>query len=304
MTPVNGALQPRPFTLQVEGAPLAGVAWNEQRLGQGPTLLLVHATGFHGRVWDPVLRRLPPCHAIALDLPGHGLSPARPFSGWEAFSRVIAAAAVALDLQAAVGVGHSMGAHTLLQAASWQPGRFARLLAIDPVLFEPGFYLPQGAWDRAEAERHPAAARKNRFASVQALMERFAQRIPYAGFHPEALQAWAEHALKPADDGDGFELRCAPLTEACIYTSARHNPGIYAALRALDIPVTIARVRDRDMSIEPFDPLGSPTWAGVAGELRRGRDLHLADRCHLLPMDDPVFTAGLIAAQLQPGALQ
>lgn len=291
---------PRPFTLDIAGAPLAGVAWHEERRGQAPTLLLVHATGFHARVWDPVLRRLPQAHAIALDLPGHGLSPARPFSGWEAFSRVLSAAAEALDLQGAVGVGHSMGAHTLLQAASWQSGRFARLLAIDPVLFEPGFYRPQLEWDAAEAARHPAAARKNRFASVQALMERFAGRVPYAGFHPEALQAWAEHALKPAADGDGFELRCAPLTEACIYTSARHNPGIYAALRSLDMPVTIARVRDRDMSIEPFDPLGSPTWAGVAAELKQGRDLHLAERCHLLPMDDPGLTAELIGG-LWPG---
>ena len=43
--------------------------------GSGPPLLLCHATGFHGRVWQPVASHLPGRHCYAPDLRGHGDTP-------------------------------------------------------------------------------------------------------------------------------------------------------------------------------------------------------------------------------------
>lgn len=36
----------------------AHVEWRPERRGQVPSLYTVHATGFHGRVWDQVIHRL------------------------------------------------------------------------------------------------------------------------------------------------------------------------------------------------------------------------------------------------------
>lgn len=291
--------QPRLHRIPANGITLACFEWNAERRGQGPTLLLVHATGFHARVWDATIAHLPDCHVLAVEQRGHGRSQDAPFENWEPFGRDLADLASALDLQAAFGIGHSMGAHALVQAAAHVPQRFGRLMLVDPVIRAPAEYclhpLPT-------MPLHPSAGRRNRFESVQAMVERFADRPPYSVFTPQALRDYCQHGLRAADDGAGMVLACAPATEGRIYPLARHNPGIFASIRALRIPVTVLRVRDQDPSVRPWDALGSPTWPGLAAEFARGRDLHLADKTHMLPMEDPALMARLIREALDEPA--
>ncbi len=284
--------QPKLHHLQVDGLSLAAFEWRAALRGATPTLWLVHATGFHGRVWDQVIHQLPGHHVVAFEQRGHGRSEARAFDTWTDFGRDQAVAAAALDLHGAVGVGHSMGAHALVQAAAFAPGRFRQLVLIDPVILAPREYhlppVPRGTL-------HPSAQRKNRFASPQQMFERFADRPPYSVFDTQALQDYCQHGLKPADDGQGFQLACAPAFEGSIYPQARQNAGIYASIRALQIPVLVVRARPQNPDIEPWDALGTPTWASLAQEFRFGSDLQLMDKTHMLPMEDPALTARLIA---------
>ena len=287
--------QPALLSLPANGLQLAAWEWRAERRGQGPTLLLVHATGFHGRVWDQVVRRLPGRHVIAIDQRGHGRSRAASFNTWDDFARDLACAAEHLGLHQAVGVGHSMGGVALLQAASFLPQAFARLMLVDPVLFEPAQYL---AHPVPPLQLHPAAGRKNRFDSAQAMFDRFADRLPYAVFDRAALMDYCQHALRPADDGAGLQLACDPAFEGRVYPMARQNPSVIASVRALQIPVQVLRARPQDPSMLPWDPLGSPTWPGAAAEFHHGSDLQLPDKTHFLPMEDPALVAGLIARQL------
>jgi pimeloyl-ACP methyl ester carboxylesterase len=274
------------------GLSMACFEWRPAQRGAAPTLWLVHATGFHGRVWDQVIHHLPGRHVVAVEQRGHGRSAGTDFDSWADFGRDLAAMANAFELQGAVGVGHSMGAHALVQDAACEPGRFRQLVLIDPVMLAPADYLlpppPPGAL-------HPAAGRKNRFASAQAMFERFFDRPPYSVFDPQALRDYCQHGLRPAADGHGFELACAPAFEGKVYALARQHSGIYASIRALQIPVLVVRARPQDPNIKPWDALGTPTWANLAQEFRHGRDLHLADKTHMLPMEDPALVARLIA---------
>ncbi|OYV02412.1 MAG: alpha/beta hydrolase [Burkholderiales bacterium PBB5] len=281
---------------QANGLSLASFEWRAARRGQGATLWLVHATGFHGRVWDEVVHRLPDRHVIAVEQRGHGRSQAAHFDSWAPFGDDQAALARAFGLQGAVGVGHSMGAHALVQAAAAVPGAFSRLILIDPVLLAPADYLhppvPAGTL-------HPAAQRKHHFDSPQAMAQRFAARPPYSVFTTQALQDYCQHGLRPADGGQGgYQLCCAPAVEGQVYPLARNQPGIYASIRALDIPVQVVRARAQDPSVLPWDPMGSPTWPGLAGEFRHGQDIHWADRSHMVPMEDPARVAELIGQAL------
>lgn len=286
---------PLACTLPLPGITLQGHEWRPERRGQpgaGPSLMFVHATGFHGRVWDAVIRRLPGRHALALDQRGHGGSQALPFDTWEAFGRDAAAAAAHWRLQGAVGVGHSMGGGALVLAAAMAPGTFSRLVLVDPVLLAPSAYFgPPPAAGTAP----PAANRKSRFDSVEAMVARFADRPPYAHFTREALWAYCRHALKPAADGVGLELCCSPAFEASVYAAARHSGLVYAAIRALQIPVLVVRAAYPPVPGQPFDPGASPTWPQAAAEFRHGREIHLADHQHLVPMQDPDLIARLIA---------
>ena len=281
------------------GVTLASWEWRATQRGHGPTLLMVHATGFHGRVWDQVIHHLPHHHVIAVELRGHGRSEAADFDDWRPFGQDLAAFAAAMDLQGAVGIGHSMGAHALVQAAACQPGRFSQLVLVDPVMLAPAdYHLPPPP----PGTLHPAAGRKNQFESAQAMVERFADRPPYAVFDPQSLHDYCQHGLRPADDGRGFQLACAPRFEGKVYPLARQNPGVYASIRALQIPVLVVRARPQNPSILPWDPLGSPTWPGLAAEFHQGRDLLLADKTHFLPMEDPALMARLIDGVLATSA--
>jgi pimeloyl-ACP methyl ester carboxylesterase len=289
--PLTMADAPRLHHTVANGIGQAWFEWRAERRGQGASVWLVHATGFHGRVWDQVVHHLPARHVIAPEQRGHGRSEAADFDGWADFGHDLAALAVALDAQGAVGVGHSLGAHALVQAAACQPGRFSRLVLIDPTIFAPAEYLrpppPVGAL-------HPAAARKNRFESAQAMFDRFVARPPYHVFDRQALRDYCDHGLRQADGGSGFQLACDPAFEGKVYPLAQQNPGIYASIRALQIPVLVVRAGSGDPSILPWDPLGSPTWPGLAREFRHGRDLNLTDKTHMLPMEDPALVARLI----------
>jgi len=284
--------QPKLHHIPVGGLSLAAFEWRAALRGAAPTLWMVHATGFHGRVWDQVIHHLPGRHVIAVEQRGHGRSGGTGFDSWADFGRDQAAMAAALDLQGAVGVGHSMGAHALVQAAAFAPERFRQLVLIDPVIRAPADYhqpLPP------PGTLHPSAQRKNRFASAQEMFERFADRPPYSVFDTQALQDYCQHGLKPADDGQGFQLACAPGFEGRVYPTALANAGIYASIRALQIPVLVVRARPQDPSIKPWDALGTPTWPLLAQEFHFGRDLQLLDKTHMLPMEDPGLVAGLIA---------
>jgi lipase len=283
--------QPKLHHVQANGVSLACFEWRAALRGAAPTLWMVHATGFHGRVWDQVIHHLPNRHVLAVEQRGHGRSEARDFDGWLDFSRDQAALAAAFDLRGAVGIGHSMGAHALVQAAALEPGRFRQLVLIDPVLLSPADYhlppVPPGTL-------HPAASRKNQFASAQAMFDRFADRPPYSVFDPKSLMDYCQHGLRAADDGHGFQLACAPAFEGKVYPLARQNAGIYASIRALQIPVLVVRARPQDPSVKPWDALGTPTWALLAQEFRFGRDVQLMDKTHMLPMEDPALVARLI----------
>jgi pimeloyl-ACP methyl ester carboxylesterase len=191
-----------------------------------------------------------------------------------------------------------MGAYALVQAAAWEPARFRQLVLIDPVLLEPAAYLQPPV---PPGPLHPAASRKHRFDAVQAMFERFADRPPYSVFDPQALRDYCQHGLRPADDGVGFQLTCVPAFEGKVYPLARQDPGIYASIRALRIPVLVVRARPQDPAVRPWDPLGTPTWSEVAQEFRQGRDLQLMDKTHMLPMEDPALTARLVVEAMAEG---
>ncbi len=107
--------------LTVRGVELAYFEWGQP--DTGPPILLVHATGFHARCWDGVNRTLGgDRHVIAVDLRGHGRSSKRGPYEWREFGADMAAFVDALDLVGVIGVGHSMGGHSVTQAAGQHSG--------------------------------------------------------------------------------------------------------------------------------------------------------------------------------------
>ena len=65
--------------------------------GEQPTLLLVHATGFHARCWDQTVALLGDRHIIAVDQRGHGRSDNTPPYAWSTYGADLVAFIRALE---------------------------------------------------------------------------------------------------------------------------------------------------------------------------------------------------------------
>ena len=276
--------EPVEFRREVGGVTLAGFDW----AGAGAPILLAHGTGFHARVWDAVARLLPGRRVIALDLRGHGRSskPAPPYH-WRGFAEDTVALVHALDLHGVIGVGHSMGGHTMADAAIHCLDRFARLVLVDPTIMlaadRPA--PPGGGFDFV-------SRRRNEWASPEEMIERFAERFPYSAWRPEVLRDYAVHGLLPAPSGAGYVLACPPAVEAAVY-AGRVTPGfdIVAELGRLTIPVEVLRSRTPDPGETPAPFTTSPAMPDLASRLPDGTDVSLPHLSHFIPMEAPDLVA-------------
>jgi pimeloyl-ACP methyl ester carboxylesterase len=286
--------RPAPITrfICVNGIELAVHEWASD--GGGVPLVFAHATGFHGRVWDAIAERFPAHPVHAIDIRGHGQSRAAPIDDWRLLSSDVSEFLAQSGIAGAVGIGHSMGAHTLLQVAADNPGRFARLVLFDPVILAPEFYAPAEALYTPD-NPHPAIRRKRDFASPEAMIERFATRDPYDLFARRVFEDYCRHGLVPAASGaeedGGMELACAPEVEASVYASSRSNPGILEAATRVDIPVLVVRAKHTTLN----DFKSSPTWPELAARMPQGTDLYRPDMTHFHPFQDPEDAARIIA---------
>lgn len=270
--------------------PLAYAEWRADLRGQGPTLLMVHATGFHGRVWDQVIGHLPNCHIISVDQRGHGRTPGEPVKDWSPFGQDLVEFVDALGLSTVHGIGHSMGAHALTQAAAARPEVFDRLILIDPVILPPQFYQ-HGTAMFPKGFVHPASKRQRHFGSSDEMLTRFKDRAPYSYFQPEALRDYCAHALRVEDDG--LTLCCAPEVEASVYVASITDIGILDTIASIETPILLLRAKLRE-NWGDMDYSTSPTWPELVTTLKNGQEIFRPDLTHFLPMEDPEWVAEVI----------
>jgi pimeloyl-ACP methyl ester carboxylesterase len=275
--------------------------------GDGTPVLLAHATGFAGGLWQPVVAHLSKrASCWAVDFRGHGHSPAKPDDMvWTRVAEdAIAAAEYIVEATGTpVGAaGHSMGGAAVLAAAARRPELFAAIWAYEPIIFPPAEELgfPPGA-DLPDPEDNPLAVgalrRRSTFDSRIAARTNFSTKAPLNVFSATAMEAYLTWGFAPADLGsdaaDGaITLRCTPEVESRTYVEgSRHS--FWTEVPTIDRPVTVAQGR-----VETFTP------SGFAGHIARhipGAVLEPhPDLGHFGPMQVPDAIAASIAAAVLP----
>jgi pimeloyl-ACP methyl ester carboxylesterase len=268
---------------------LSVVEWQ----GDGDPVLLLHATGFHSRCWNEVVKRLPGQHIYAVDLRFHGGSGAAGEVDWKLMVEDIRILVERLDLRQLVGVGHSIGGHLVARVAAALPGRFKQLLLIDPVIMSPERYA--GLHEFAanlRAEDHPVTRRKNRWQDADEMYQRFRKKPPFDSWDPRVLRDYCDYALRPSDESGVMQLQCDPINEASIYLRQAGNEIIHGELPLINTPVTLLRAPPADDLVR--DLSASPTWPDLASALPCCREIYLPDNNHFIPMQDPALVAQYI----------
>jgi pimeloyl-ACP methyl ester carboxylesterase len=256
--------------------------------GDGAPLLMVHATGFHGHVFEPMARPLAGMfHCWALDVRGHGdtATPAGLDFEWRGFADdVLAACEVAGD-GPVYGFGHSSGGAALLMAEARRPGTFAGLFCYEPVVWPDLAAIKE----RAEGLAEGARRRRQGFASRQAAYDNYASKPPFAWMDPAALKAYVEHAFRDCEDGT-VALKCRPDDEAAIYLKGAENDA-FPLLAHVASPVVIVRGTQR-MAIE------SEIVDAQLAALPQGREFTMDGLGHFGPLEQPAVVAEAVRAGL------
>ena len=102
------------------------------RVGAGPTVLLVHCLGGDRNEWREVSARLAKSHTvIAVDLPGHGQTPAVAAPSLDAIADDLAALLRAEKAAPAIVIGHSLGGGVAAHLAERHAALVSALVVVD-----------------------------------------------------------------------------------------------------------------------------------------------------------------------------
>ncbi len=287
---------PREHRLATSAGEICWFEWGQP--SDRPSLLLLHATGFHARLWDQVVAALPPdTHVIAPDQLGHGRS-AKPasLSDWAVTADALLPLVDRFAGAPLIGCGHSMGGYVLTRLAAERPDAFAHIFLIDPVIMPPEFYVGAADAPVPDPADHPVARRRARWDGWEAMNAHFASRPPYAHWQLAVLADYCRFGLLPAADGNGCDLACPPALEASVYQNAlRTNPHDW--LERLTVPASVIRARTGERAGN-LDFSVSPTWPGLGSAIGAVRDKQWADQSHFIPMEAPGRLAALLADAL------
>ncbi|MEA2826420.1 MAG: hypothetical protein QOG43_859 [Actinomycetota bacterium] len=252
--------------------------------GDGPPLVLAHATGFCGGVLAPMFAGLAGSfHGWALDIRGHGSSvtPEGVDFRWSGFSDDVLAVVDALGVEGAYGFGHSSGGAAVLDAEARRPGTFRSLYVYEPIVWP----TPPPAGSR-DFLVEGALRRRVRFESRDAARANFAAKRPFSGFAPEALDAYVTCGFSAGADGSAH-LRCRGEWEAAVYRQGLVHDG-FTRLGRVGCPVVVA-------SGDRWEAVDAAVMAAQVAALPSGRAETFAGLGHLGPLEDPARVAAAVA---------
>ncbi len=257
--------------------------------GDGPDLILAHATGFCGGVWDPIAQSLRDGYrVVTFDERGHGASGPAPDGvyAWEGFATDALAVIDELGLHRPFGAGHSCGGALLLLAEMRRPGTFRALWAFEPIIFP--FESPMTA-DRPNENRLAVGARKRRavFASREEARANYASKPPLMWLDPRCLAGYVACGLRDLPDGT-VTLSCSPENEARTYEMGGTHTA-YARLAEVGCPVALA-------CGETTDAIGPAVLPLLAERLQHASTDVWAEHGHFGCLADPARTVAAIRA--------
>jgi pimeloyl-ACP methyl ester carboxylesterase len=204
--------------------------------GDGPALLLLHATGFHAHVWLPVVEQLTDrYHCYGFDQRAHGDSAGTEDFDWRHLGTDTLRAIDDLGLQRPFGAGHSSGAAALFLAEEARPGTFAAMWGYEPIVVP--LDAPLAPADNPLSEG--ARRRREEFPDRDAAYANYASKPPFSTLAPSALRAYVDYGFDDLPDGT-VRLKCRGADEAHFYMmQASHHA--YRDLATVSCPVTLVR---------------------------------------------------------------
>jgi pimeloyl-ACP methyl ester carboxylesterase len=255
--------------------------------GQGPTLIMLHATGFLPWLWHPIARALSPaCRVIAPYFCDHRESdPEKGGLDWMILARDFTAFCKSLNIEAPYLVGHSMGATVMTIAAAQYELASAGMVLIEPIFLPRDFYRT-----RIRVQDHPLAAksikRRNHWQDEPEALTYLQSRTLFKKWDAEMLSLYVRYGMKRNNEESGLELACSPKKEAALFMGGiRYDP--WPLLPQVPCPVLV--LEGEHSENRSFIDLQKAVSLFPNAVYRLVRDVG-----HLIPMEKPGEITGAI----------
>ncbi|MGH7879216.1 MAG: alpha/beta fold hydrolase, partial [Candidatus Binataceae bacterium] len=244
--------------------------------GDGSPILILHATGFLGRVYRPIAEALRSLGRVySYDQLGHGGSdtPRLDEISWYRTADDLEGVLETMGLRGVRAFGHSAGATAIAAIADRRPDLIARAMLVEPVIVDQADPL-----ERPSELYQRTLKRKPAFDSLAEMYANFASKPGYSSWRPDILRDYCEHGTRP-DGGERRVLRCTPEIEAQLYQTARDFDGLHHLL-ACTIPMLV-------VFGEKSDSPGLGFAERITRDAPRRRVVVVPGGGHLLPMEQP-----------------
>jgi pimeloyl-ACP methyl ester carboxylesterase len=271
-------VEPKSGSVEINGVRLHCLDWG----GAGDPIVVLHATGFLGRIYAPIATALTRIgHVYSYDQRAHGDSSPAPDGqyDWQRTMDDLAAFIEAMGFRGVRGFGHSAGATAIGSLACERPDLISRAVLVEPVLFQSPT-SPELGWRDPLIES--TLKRKRVFDSVEAMFQNFDRKPPFSTWDKAILRDYCEFGTRLNAEGKR-ELKCKPEIEARYYQTSRDFDGLGRILRA-EVPLLV-------LFGEKSDSLGRTLADLIASKLKQGRVESVAETGHFMPMEKPAEIA-------------
>jgi len=259
--------------------------------GDGPPLVLLHATGFMPWLWHPLARELAGsfrifapyfCDHRESDPEDGGLE-------WMTLAEDLSRFCDSLNLEKPFLAGHSMGATVSMMASAAGGLPAAGLALIEPILLPPEFYKL-----RISVEQHPLASkaikRTNFWRDLDEARNYLHSRSLFQGWDEEMLELYLRYGMS-RDDG-GLRLTCSPRREAALFMGGMHFDP-WPLLPRIPCPVLILE-GEKSFNREYVDQ------SRISSLIRDCTHRRIEGTGHLMPMEKPREVTRLIREFFHP----
>mgnify|MGYP001960930416 FL=1 len=265
--------------------------WNIEKNSKY-TLLFVHASGFHGMIWNQIITKLPDYNCIAIDLSGHGLSdnPDHDYE-WNKFAFELETLIVDLNLNNIIGIGHSLGGYAITHATNKLSNKFAGLILFDPSVFTKNKY--EQNLKRKKDFIHPISKRRNLWDSFDEMYKNFSSRLPFKLWDKQVLKDYCEFGLNKDENENIFKLSCPPWAEARMMSGSSQY-GIFEIINKFKQKVLVIRAGGKTSNDNKDLFSSSVTDPKLSEMFSNGEDLLINDVTHFIPQEKPEECAKII----------
>lgn len=247
--------------------------------GSGPTIILLHATGFLPWLWHPIARELSDSYKIIAPYfcDHRETDPAKGGLGWMKLADDLCQLCTRLEIDHPFLVGHSMGATVMVLAEAVHGPKAAGMILIEPIFLPQDFYKIQ-----IRVEDHPLASksikRRNYWADAPEARKYLKTRGLFKNWDKEMLDLYIKYGMVTGETG-GLQLTCPPQKEASLFMGGMpYDP--WPMLPKVGCPVKV--IEGENSTNRNHIDLKKAVSLFPAGSYQL-----IAEAGHLIPMEKP-----------------